>query len=167
MIFLSTESTAIHRVMSCLSSTQKPRDQFFLYAVPDQATERFGQKIVFYRQLTNLRMQILDSGSVAGELFLPLLNSSLALSSNCCFHCVIWFRCMSNCWASSDSVLSPFNAANATLALNSTEYFFFFCSLFFSSCVEIIRAVLSLKLLPNFWGPFLFLLCHYPCTSQC
>src|SRR5680860_260290 len=44
-----------------------------------------------------------------------------ALASNCSFHCTIWLACTSKRLANSASVAAPFNATNATLALNAGE----------------------------------------------
>src|SRR5450755_2616580 len=50
-------------------------------------------------------------------------NTPIAPSSNCVFHCVIWLPCTSYFSTSSASVLSPFNAARATFALNAAVWF--------------------------------------------
>src|SRR5450755_1892062 len=50
-------------------------------------------------------------------------NTPIAPSSNCVFHCVIWLPCTSYFSTSSASVLSPFNAAKATFALNAAVWF--------------------------------------------
>ena len=46
------------------------------FIVPDLATEHFGQKIVFHRQLTGLRMQILE-GFIRRRRIAPTLSEQL------------------------------------------------------------------------------------------
>ena len=69
-----------------------------------------------------LAWSILRSGAAAFTFEL-CSNTSIADSCYCCFHSEIWFGCTSNCSANSASVLSPFNAAIATLALNPAAWF--------------------------------------------
>ena len=60
--------------------------------------------------------------SMGGDSARPeLSNTTLIRSSSCVFHCVIWLGCTSNCCDSSEIVLPPFTAANATFDLNTGE----------------------------------------------
>src|SRR5450759_1100840 len=65
-----------------------------------------------------LACSTLISGWAGCRLAAPPPNTSAARSCICCFHSTIWLACRSNSCANSASVLSPFKAANATLALN-------------------------------------------------
>src|SRR6266851_1435313 len=61
-------------------------------------------------------------GSALERLEHRFALSSLPRSSSCFLHSVIWRGCTSNCSASSESLLSPRIAANATFALNSAPW---------------------------------------------